>query len=391
MLVTTVLYLIIQIPASSLKPGLSVKEQADAVSSVAAIGMAVSGLAFLGYLYICYKSSTEDVVLEKVIEGVKAKDISVSAALNFVRNTSAIESLTPKGGGMRSKHTSHDLVSSDLKKLKRVLRPFFKIYDRNNDSKLNLFEFRLLIRDLGESLTIHQSERLFNEADKSLDGQINWEEFVECMFSYLVDSDHASKLQAKASSEEIPAVVREPDEEEEAEVPEDLAHLNKEEQQRRIIFRACWMMLLGTALVLVFSDPLVDNLGALGDRMGVSPFYVAFVLAPFASNASELLSAYNYALKKTQKSITTSLSTLIGAACMNNTFCLGIFFALIYCKGLAWQFTAEVIAIIMVQWIIGAMAILKKTHTMMDGYIILLCYPFCLFVVWFCENVLGMP
>merc|ERR1719197_1890118 len=95
--------------------------------------------------------------------------------------------------------------------------------------------------------------------------------------------------------------------------------------------------------------------------MGVPSFYVAFVLAPFASNASELLSAYNYAIKKTSSSITTSLSTLIGAACMNNTFCLGIFFALIWAKHLAWQFTAETISIMLVQWIIGILAMCKDT------------------------------
>ena len=43
----------------------------------------------------------------------------------------------------------------------------------------------------------------------------------------------------------------EDDEEEEAEIPEDLAMLDKGEQQKRIIFRACYMMFFGTALVLV--------------------------------------------------------------------------------------------------------------------------------------------
>merc|ERR1719420_1240514 len=100
-------------------------------------------------------------------------------------------------------------------------------------------------------------------------------------------------------------------------------------------------MTLGTVAVLVVSDPFVDLLTEWGNRLGIDAFYISFVVAPFASNASELLSAYAYAAKKTKSSITTSLSTLIGAACMNNTFCLAIFFALIYFKKLAWQFTAE--------------------------------------------------
>merc|ERR1712022_77442 len=118
-------------------------------------------------------------------------------------------------------------------------------------------------------------------------------------------------------------------------------------------------MALGTFIVLFVSDPFVDVLNVWGDRLGVPAFYVSFVVAPFASNASELLSAYVYAAKKTKSSITTSLSTLVGAACMNNTFCLAIFFALIYVRSLAWQFTAETFAIVLVQWIIGIFAICK--------------------------------
>merc|ERR1712051_969168 len=116
---------------------------------------------------------------------------------------------------------------------------------------------------------------------------------------------------------------------------------------------------LGTALVLVFSDPMVDALSEWGTRLGISSFYVSFVLAPFASNASELLSAYTYAVKRTEKS-------------------------------LAWQFTAETIAMVLIQWVIGMLAITSKTHTFKTGCLILACYPGCLLVVWVLENLLGL-
>merc|ERR1712048_640167 len=105
----------------------------------------------------------------------------------------------------------------------------------------------------------------------------------------------------------------------------------------RIVFRSCWMMFLGVGVVLMVSDPFVDCLTEWGTRLNISSFYIAFVAAPFASNASELLSAYSYGVKRTKSSITTALSTLVGAACMNNTFVLAIFFALIYFEHLAWR------------------------------------------------------
>lgn len=44
-----------------------------------------------------------------------------------------------------------------------------------------------------------------------------------------------------------------------------------------------------------------------------------------------------------------SLTTLEGAAIMNNTFCLAIFLALVYFRGLEWSFSAETISIIFVE------------------------------------------
>lgn len=180
------------------------------------------------------------------------------------------------------------------------------------------------------------------------------------------------------------------EDEEEEEMPEDLADLSPEQQLKRVLFRSCWMMGLGTMMVLIFSDPMVDVLSEWGVRTGIPAFYISFVLAPLASNASELLSAYTYAAKKSSKSITTALSTLIGAAIMNNTFCLAIFFALIFFKKLAWQFSAETIAIILIQWVIGLMTMAKTVQTKFDAVLIMACYPGCLAIVWALENLAGL-
>ena len=66
---------------------------------------------------------------------------------------------------------------------------------------------------------------------------------------------------------------------------------------------------------------MVDVLAALGNRMGIKPFYVSFVISPLVSNASELISSLMFASRKTQASMDMTLSALLGAATMNNTFC----------------------------------------------------------------------
>ena len=76
----------------------------------------------------------------------------------------------------------------------------------------------------------------------------------------------------------------------------------------------------------------------------------------------------------------------IGAAVMNNTFVLGIFMLIIFFKELTWTYFAETASILFVIGCVGLMA-LKKTHTVIDGLLILSLYPISLLVVMALEAV----
>ena len=121
-------------------------------------------------------------------------------------------------------------------------------------------------------------------------------------------------------------------------------------------------------------------------RVGISPFYISFILAPLASNASEVIASMYYASKKTTKSITVSFSALQGAACMNNTFCLSIFMGLVYFRGLAWQYTAETISIIAVQVIIYFLT-QYSVMTLKTAFLVLSIFPLSIALVAFLESI----
>jgi Ca2+/H+ antiporter len=179
------------------------------------------------------------------------------------------------------------------------------------------------------------------------------------------------------------------DGDEEEDVPPDLADLPHEEQQRIIKMRAFMLTSLGTLLVLVFSDPTIALMTEIGDRMSISPFYVAFVLAPIASNASELVAAKDMALKRTAKHQENAMKVLEGAACMNNTFCLATLLVLVWLRELPWSFVAETTSILLIEVVIAIMVSLKKVQTLGEGFIVLTLYPLSLMVVAFMENCLG--
>ena len=134
---------------------------------------------------------------------------------------------------------------------------------------------------------------------------------------------------------------------------------------------------------------MVDVLSEIGARTGVPPFYVSFVLAPLASNASELLAAFFYSLKKTSKAITVSYTALEGAACMNNTLALAIFNGLVFFRGIAWQYTAETISILLIEILVAIIAF-KKLQRLSDALLVLSFYPLSIAIVFFLENVVGL-
>lgn len=233
---------------------------------------------------------------------------------------------------------------------------------------------------------------LFARYDTDGSGLISLDEFIGLAYALIKaqDARHADGSTTRGAMTRQSTVTRATlaknaldetsDETEEEEVPEEFTHLSPDQQQAAIKKKAFTMLTIGTLLVLLFSDPMVDVMQEIANRINLSPFYVSFCLAPLASNASELLSSMYYASKKTRKTITVSLSTLCGAASLNNTFCLSIFFLLIFFRGLAWQYTAETISIVTVEIIIGLL-VQKKVLTMVAGLFILSIFPLSLVLV----------
>ena len=142
----------------------------------------------------------------------------------------------------------------------------------------------------------------------------------------------------------------------------------------KIIAEAAFWLILGTAMVTIFSDPMVEVITDLGGKLHVGTFFVSFLIVPFCSNASELISSLIFASKKRKVNSSLTYSALYGAATMNNTLVLGVFYALIFFRGLAWNFSAEVIAILFVTVVVGCVS-LNLTYRLWFVFGVILLYP----------------
>ena len=192
----------------------------------------------------------------------------------------------------------------------------------------------------GEKLTIKELSRMMKIMDEDSNGVISFDEFVKGVYDFVVsrkpiiDDNHKNVSQKSPSTTDSEGFIdsmeregKEVEEEEKEEIPEDLSHLAPEEQQRRIKYRAAFMLGLGTLIVIIISDPMVSVLSEVGARTGISPFYISFIFAPLASNASEVISSFKYSLKKSSQSINISMAALEG---INMTIFFCVFVLLFY-------------------------------------------------------------
>jgi len=395
MMATLIPYLLIQIPASLIgrsdEAELAAKEKWYAL-----IAFFICVTGFVSYLYIQVKMSgngedqgTRVAVMKKLIS---TGDVSLSSALSDAICCAASEE---EKKGMEhavryyqsmSKHYetgSNFEIPHDVKNLLgELLVDLFRKYDIDRSGNLDKVETNALLIDLHEVVPMAEIDATFTKYDTDNDGTINYDEFMSAIYGIIMRRFHRKKLDTLAgepknlesiSKDDSYMVDEEPSEEEE--MPHEFKQLTPAEQKKAILLRSFSMLTMGTAIVLIFSDPMVDVLSEVAVRTNIPPFYVSFILSPMASNASEVIASMYYASKKTRKTISVSLNALEGAASMNNTFCLAIFMGLIYFRGLAWEYTAETISIVVVQLIVGFMVLRSDVMTVTDASIILSLFP----------------
>ncbi len=155
----------------------------------------------------------------------------------------------------------------------------------------------------------------------------------------------------------------------------------KERSERRWnLAKAMSLVFGGGIVVCIFSDPMVGAISAFATASGIPAFFVSFIITPIASNSSEVYSSLFMAMKKDTESLTVTFTQLYGAATMNNTVCLSVFLALVYFRSLRWNFSAEVITILMCNVVAGVFGLSKSLRTWY-AIIMLAMFPICIALI----------
>lgn len=145
--------------------------------------------------------------------------------------------------------------------------------------------------------------------------------------------------------------------------------------------RALFLIVLGTALVTLFSDSMVDAIDSFGRTTGVPNFISGFVICPYVSNASELISSLQFAARKKKKNASVCFSQIYAACTMNNCLCLGVFFGVVWLRNLDWNYAVEVFSIVLITWFVAVLTCTRTTIPLWMGAVISVLYPLSLALV----------
>ncbi|GKV02059.1 hypothetical protein SLEP1_g14543 [Rubroshorea leprosula] len=290
------------------------------------------------------------------------------------------------------------LLTCDGEPNEDVIKKLFHTIDENHDEHLSAGELRALILgirfeeiDLDKDDAVNKVMKYF---DTSNDQRISEREFVDGISKWLNEAKQVVGYKRDAGSQTFTHIQnfqlqtrREhrllgAHEEQSDELVEGV------ENPRLTSFKAARMLLLGTLIAVAFADPLVDAVDNFSDATSIPTFFVSFIVLPLATS-SEAVSGIIFASRKRQRTTSLTFSLLYGAVTMNNVLCLSVFLALVYVRGLTWDFSSEVLIILIVCLVMGAFASFRTTFPLWTCLVAFILYPFSLALVCVLDYVFG--
>ena len=163
------------------------------------------------------------------------------------------------------------------------------------------------------------------------------------------------------------------------EFPQDLNEFSKEEQEFYLRVRSAIFLTCGLLLSIYAVDPIILTMDELSDRLGISAYYISFVVVG-GIDVPTLLAVLKYGTKRSERTVSICQDTVLGSVITLNTLGLGTFMAIVYSQGLAWEYLAEGVAILS-SLILASVLYFKEVMTMLDGMLLLLLFPIALGVV----------
>ncbi|XP_062220515.1 sodium/calcium exchanger NCL1 [Phragmites australis] len=274
-----------------------------------------------------------------------------------------------------------------------VIRKLFRKIDMDESGALSRAELHALIVGINfEEVEFDKQDavvKIMDDFDTSHNDTVEEEEFVQGMKKWLNEAKRSMPASGAFSNKFINDYHARTRQEHDQLVDQSDEAVESVENPGWCITKAVGLLLLGTAIAAAFADPLVDAVHNFSNATHIPPFFISFIALPLATNSSEAVSAIIFASRKKQRTSSLTFSEVYGGVTMNNTLCLGVFLALIYTRNLTWDFSSEVLIILLVCVVMCLFTSFRTTFPLWTCLVAYMLYPLSLVIVYILDYIFG--
>ncbi|KAI3525208.1 hypothetical protein L1887_03883 [Cichorium endivia] len=146
--------------------------------------------------------------------------------------------------------------------------------------------------------------------------------------------------------------------------------------------KAIMSLVIGIAMLALLAEPLIHSVHNVSTAANIPSFFISFILVPLATNARAAISAIKTASQRNERTTSLTFSELYDGVFMNNVLGFSVLLAVIYFRGLTWDFSAEVLIVLIVCTIMGVAASFRSKFPIWTSFIAYLLYPLSLVFVY---------
>ncbi|KAG6392017.1 hypothetical protein SASPL_146219 [Salvia splendens] len=284
------------------------------------------------------------------------------------------------------------LLSSNGRPDETKIQRLFSQIDKDKSTSISAAELRVLLlgvrMDEGDLSTDRDVENILESFDTTGDGRINREEFVIGMTKLLNELAKERLDRIKKSRDNDPL---------QQGLLGDSDNTNERRAGRSDLttwlnyLKALSLVILGIALMLSFAEPLITSVVGFATAAHLPNFSVPYLAIPLATNYRVAVQAFTSSPRKTQNSISLTLSALYSGVYMNNVVSLIVFLTPVYALNLSTDVLVEVLVVIVMNTGMAALTGFRTSFPRWLGYVVVLLYPVTLAVTYLLTDVLGLP
>ncbi|KAK6157344.1 hypothetical protein DH2020_011592 [Rehmannia glutinosa] len=258
-----------------------------------------------------------------------------------------------------------------------AIKRLFKGIDLDKNDYISYSELKELITNIKFGIIPYDPDvaasKIMEELDISGDELINEEEFITGLSKWLTATYNQSHDSEESDDENYQKTWEQTDK---------LLEDKFIDKSALAWTKAIGLIVVGLVMLGILAEPLIQSVRKFSTDANVPSFYVAFIFVPLATNARIAVSAINESRRKKLQITSLTFSEIYGTVFMNNILGLVVLLSLIYFRGIAWNFSAEVLIVLIVSAIIGGFASFNTVYPVWTSFLAYLLYPLSLILVY---------